>query len=415
MKDNMKKCFLMALAWVMMWSFSFVAQAEEVYYINGDDIYNKTDYALKDGKTTITWVKVSDNCYYDVELADNKEFRNAQQYSTNKTELTIDKSAFGKNGGRFYVRIRVAMQPADENGNIYESDWSTPAEMTIVKINKANFPGMYQVIKNGGKDVNVLTGKVEKIIFDKNKDGWLDMIELRDAYKITTVDIMKKVNGKYKLTKATSISSFEGVEYFPNLYCIQVTRFSGKKVDLSKCNAKDIEIHRHTSKQLTVIAPNATRISISEPLKDNTQIDLSKCSSVVELGVVADNTKGTKVLKLPKEKKKLKILILAKIQLKSIDMNSYKNLQQLYLYRCDAKSVKVNKCKDLRYIYICQCEKIKSLNLKSNKKLRGADFYQSPGLTKKTVKKSKSGKYTWNKGRWWEETAAYKKDMEQFH
>ena len=96
-------------------------------------------------------------------------------------------------------------------------------------------------------------------------------------------------------------------------------------------------------------------------------------------------------------------------------MNSYKNLQQLYLYRCDAKSVKVNKCKDLRYIYICQCEKIKSLNLKSNKKLRGADFYQSPGLTKKTVKKSKSGKYTWNKGRWWEETAAYKKDMEQFH
>ena len=43
----------------------------------------------------------------DVELADNKEFRNAQRYSTDKTELTIDKSAFGQNGGRFYVRIRV--------------------------------------------------------------------------------------------------------------------------------------------------------------------------------------------------------------------------------------------------------------------------------------------------------------------
>ena len=176
MKDNMKKCFLMALAWVMMWSFSFVAQAEEVYYINGDDIYNKTDYVLKDGKTTITWVKVADNCYYDVELADNKEFRNAQQYSTNETELTIDKSAFGKNGGRFYVRIRVAPQTTDENGNIYEGDWSTPAEMTIVKINKANFPGMYQVIKNGGKDINILTGKVEKIIFDKNKDNFSKII-----------------------------------------------------------------------------------------------------------------------------------------------------------------------------------------------------------------------------------------------
>lgn len=260
MKGNMKKYFLMTLAVVMMWSISFVAQADEVCYIHGDNIYNKTDYALTDGKTTVTWVNVSDGCYYDVELADNKEFRNAQQYTTNKTELI-----------------------------------------------------------------------------------------------------------------------------------------------------------RHTSKQLTLIAPNATQISILEPLKDNTQIDLSKCSNVVELGVVADNTKGTKVLKLPKEKSNLRILKLAKIQLKTIDMNAYTNLQQLFMYRCEAKNVKVNKCKNLRYIYLCQCDKIKSLNLKSNNKLRGADFYKSPGLTKKTVKKSKSGKYTWNKGRWWEETAAYKKDMEEIY
>lgn len=415
MKNNLKKYFLMALAWVMMWSFSFVAQAEEAFDLSGEYIHINTEIALENGKTTITWPRISDNCFYDVELADNKQFQNAQLYSTSETKLTIEKSAFGKNGGRFYVRVRGAMYPVDGTETTLVGDWSTPAEMTIVKINKTNFPGMYQVIKNGGKDINILTGEVEKVIFDQNKDGWLDPIELNKVYKLTTTDISKKVNGKYKLTKATSISSFKGVEYFPNLHSIRVTRFSGKKADLSKCSATYVDFRRHTSKQLTVIAPNATRISISEPLKDNTQIDVSKCSSVVELGVVADNTKGTKVLKLPKEKSKLKILILSKIQVKTIDMNAYKNLQQLYMYRCDAKSVKVNKCKDLRYIYICQCKKIKSLNLKSNNKLRGADFYQSPGLTKTTVKKSKSGKYTWNKGRWWENTATYKKDMEKLY
>lgn len=194
-------------------------------------------------------------------------------------------------------------------------------------------------------------------------------------------------------------------------------RYSGKKADLSKCSATFVEFRRHTSKQLTVIAPNAQRVRVIEPIKNNSSIDLRKCSGAVVIEIDAENNsgKGAKVVKLPKEKNNLKVLQLCRVYVKSLNLNTYTNLQQLYMYRCDTKSVKVNKCKKLRYVYICQCSKIKSLNLKSNKKLRGADFYETPGLTKKTVKKSKSGKYTWNKGPWWESTSAYKKDMNELY
>ena len=115
----------------------------------------------------------------------------------------------------------------------------------------------------------------------------------------------------------------------------------------------------------------------------------------------------------PKSKKNLRVLSLSEIGTKSLNMNEYTNLQQVYFYECEATSIKVNKCKNLRYIYFYYCDNIKSLNLKSNKKLRGADFYKTPGLTKSTVKRPKNGKYTWNTGKWWYKTAAYKKDMEK--
>lgn len=414
-KNRIKKTFTMVLFLVGLCTFPHIVQAEGILDSSGGSIYIRDDAVLENGKTTIRWSGFSDRFSYDIELADNKKFKNAKQYSTNATELTIQKSAFGKHGGRFYIRIRAVENATEESDTTTIGAWSTPVEMVFVKIDKTNFPGMYKVMKNGSTRINIITGAVEKIIYDKNGDGWLDPVEADAVYTIVTTDISKKVNGKYKLTKATSISSFEGVEYFPNLYSIQVMRYSGKKADLSKCSAVHVEFRRHASKQLTVIAPNAKTVRVIEPLKDNTQIDLKKCSSAVSIEVNADNTKGTKVLKLPKKKTKLKLLDLCKVQVKSLNLNAYTKLQQLYMYRCDTKSVKVNKCKNLRYVYICQCRKIKSLNLKSNKKLRGADFYETPGLTRQTVKQSKSGKYTWNKGPWWEDTSAYKKDMNNLY
>ncbi len=411
----MKRWFLILLVFLGLCTFSNKAQAMTDF--SSGSIYIYDDVILENEKATIKWSGFSDRFSYDVELADNMQFIDAKQYSTNATELTIEQSAFGEHGGRFYVRVRAILHITEESDTTTIGDWSAPTEMVFVKVDKTNFPGMYKVMKNGGVKIDIMTGDVEKIIYDENGDGWLDPSEVDKVYDIVTTDINKKVNDKYKLIKATSISSFKGVEYFPNLYNVRVMRYSGKKADLSKCLARHVEFRRHTSKQLTVIAPNAKTVRVIEPLKDSPRIDLRKCSSAVLIEVNTENSvgKGAKELKLPNEKMKLKLLDLCEVHVKNLKLNAYTNLQQLYMYRCDTKNVKVNKCKNLRYIYICQCKKIKSLNLKSNKMLRGADFYETPGLTKKTVKKSNSGKYTWNKGTWWEKTSAYKQDMNNLY
>ncbi len=405
---RMKKIFLIMLICLGLCSITHKAQAMTDF--SSGSVYINDNVTLENEKATIKWSGFSDRFTYDVELADNLQFTDAKLYSTNATELTIEQSAFGEHGGRFYVRVRGILHTTEESETTTIGDWSAPKEMIFVKVDKTNFPGMYQVIKNGGVKINFMTGDVEKIIYDKNGDDWLDPAEVAQVYEIATSDISKQVNGKYKLKKATSISGFKGVEYFPRLYNIRVMRYSGKKADLSNCTAKNVELRRHTSKKLTMIAPNAKTIRVIEPLKANPRIDLAKCSSAVSIEVQAENSskKGTKRLKLPKEKKNLKVLDLCEVHVKSLNLNAYTNLQKLYLYRCNTKKLKVNKCKGLRYLFICQCKKIKSLNLKSNKQIIGADFYQTAGLTKRAVKKSNRGKYTWNKGTWWEETSAYK-------
>lgn len=235
-----------------------------------------------------------------------------------------------------------------------------------------------------------------------------------NVYSIDTANTSKKVNGVNKIIKATNISSFQGVEYFYNIHSIHVARFSGKKADLSKSSVSSVWMTGVSSKQITVITPTAKTVHVEADLNNKmTKMDLSKCSNAVDID--AYGNEGTKTLKLPKNKKKLKILSISEIGVNSLNVNAYTKLQQLYVYDSDVKSVKVNKCKNLRYIYFWHCNKIKSLNLKSNKKLRGADFYKTPGLTKSTVKRPKNGKYTWDQGKWWYSTSAYKKDMKKLY
>ncbi|MBQ9983456.1 MAG: hypothetical protein IJP29_02595 [Lachnospiraceae bacterium] len=418
MMDNMKKWFLIVFALMGICSFSHMVQAENLSDFSNGSIMIYDDATLEDGKTTIRWNAIalptgsSATFSFDVELADNRQFIDAEQYSTNMTALTIEQSAFGDHGGRFYVRVRVVMHTTGEDATTTAGDWCTPAEMVYIKINKNNFPGMYKVLKNGGK-YNSSNG-VKKIDYDQNGDGWLDPEEINDIWMLGTLNITKKVNGVYKTTKAPDVSSFKGIEYFTNLNSVHIARYSGKTADLSKCPARWVDIRGITAKQFTLNAPNAKDV-IVEASHDTkmTKLDVSKCKNVIDLTAYGNN--GTKTLKLPKNKKKLKVLSVSEIGAKSLNLNAYTKLQQLYVYDCDVKSVKVNKCKNLRYIYFWYCDNIKSLNLKSNTKLRGADFYKTPGLTATTVKKSKSGKYTWNKGKWWYGTSAYKKDMKKLY
>ncbi len=415
-KMTMKKAILMFVCLLGVCGVSQVAYATDYSYMTNQapEIY-ETPSMDKEGNATITWFSVASQpeesnvtLSYDVELAKSAEFVSPTQYSASINTLKLNKSVFGTNGGKFYVRIRTVVSITGDNPSVTTSAWSETKEMVFVKINKTNFPGMYKVLKNGGQ-YNGEKG-VKKIKFDKNGDSWLDPSEVQNITTLGTMDTYKKKKGKSKLVKATNISSFKGIEYLTSVSTVSIDRYSGKKADLSKCNAYYVNIEGVSAKQLTVNAPNAQIIYIQPDIDTKvTKIDVSKCKNVVDLLVYGN--KGTKTLKLPKNKDKLKVLSLSEYGFKSINLNGYTNLQQVYFYECNVKSVKVNKCKDLRYIYFYYCDNIKSLNLKSNKKLRGADFYHSPGLTKTTVKRPKNGKYTWNKGKWWYDTAKFKKDM----
>ena len=395
------------------WAIDYSSMVEKAPYI-----YNTAAFD-SDGNTTILWegsayqVEGDDTQVgYEMQLANNTGFDKAKSYSAKNAMLTLNKSTFGAQGGIFYFKVRVVVDYADENKTDLYSPWSEVCEMTFVKISKKNFPGMYKILLNGSKYNG--EKKVEKLVFDKNKDGWLDAQEINELTFFTTIDETKKQNGKYKLIKAPTISSFKGIEYLTNLYDVSVARYSGKKADLSKCKADMVWIRGISARQFTLKAPYAKQVFVeAAPNGKMTKIDVSACKNAVDLSVYGN--KKTKTVKLPKNKKNLKVLSLSDLKVTTLNVNAYENLQQLYVYDCGTKKVQVNKCKDLRYIYFYCCDAIKSLDLTSNKKLRGADFYQTPGLTKSTVKKSKNGKYTWNKGKWWYGTAKYKKDMKDLY
>ncbi len=410
----------MLLCLVGVCSVSQKAYATDYSYLTekAPEIY-MTPSLDSEGKTNITWF--SPVCQpedqtvmlsYEIELAKNMEFTEAKTYTATSESLVLDKATFGINGGKFYVRVRNRVNITGETPSTVVSPWSEGKEMVFVKINKTNFPGMYKVLLNGGME-NTMKG-TKKVIYDTNKDGWLDPMEIENVNSLSTKNTYKKKNGKNVLTKAPVISSFKGVEYLTGLDVVSVARFSGKKADLSKCHAYMVSIEGVTSKQISVIAPNAEIVWVQPEVNTKiTKIDVSKCNRAYE--ILAYGNMGTKTLKLPKNKKNLKVLSLSEYGFKSLNLNSFTNLQQLYLYECDMKSLKVDKCRGLRYIYFYYCDNIKSLNLKSNKKLRGADFYETPGLTKSTVQRPQNGKYTWNKGKWWYSTTAYKKDMNKLY
>lgn len=188
MMCKVKKWFLIVFALMGICSFSYMVQAENISDYSNGSIRIYDDATLENGKTTIRWNAIAPSSdssatfSFDVELADNKQFIDADQYSTNATELTIEKSAFGEHGGRFYVRVRVVVHTTGESVNTIAGDWSAPTEMVFVKIDKTNFPGMYKVIKNGGTKINILTGDIEKIIYDENADGWIDSVEAKKVF-----------------------------------------------------------------------------------------------------------------------------------------------------------------------------------------------------------------------------------------
>lgn len=379
---------------------TYASELEEYAPIFQDDF--STFYLDEAGNARIHWnpswwPSDASSLTYEVEIASNPEFTEAQKFETQETSLALKKSQFGTNGGKYYCRVRVCDSSAETP--VY-SNWSETKEFAYVKINKTNFPGLYTLLK--------------KNISDTNEDGWLDPTEIQNIWSLETRSVSKQKNGKWVTTPATKVSSLEGVEYLTNLCSISLDQYSGKKVDLSKNKVTSLTIRGITSTQISVNAPDATYVHIESHFSTKlTKMDLAKCNKAVNLSAYGSNK--TKTLKLPSTKKNLKVLSLSDFGFKTLNVNAYTNLQQLYVYKCNLSKAQLNKCKNLRYLYFYFCDKIKNVDISKNTKLRGIDIYSCKGLSKKTVKTYKKTKLTWNKGKWWYSTDAYSKDMNNLY
>ncbi len=400
------------------------AQATEYDYSDSDfsssisapwirETYEDSYAFDENGETRLTW-----NAYYfnsdsvityEVEFGTKEDFSDAVTYTTSEPSLTLSKSVFGTNGGKFYFRVRAC-----ENGYNY-SNWSDTAEAIYVKINKANFPGMYKLLEEGGRQMN-FEGGYDTYTYDSNEDGWLDPYEIHNIWGLFTASVKKTKDGKIYYEPHVKISSLKGVEYLTNLSTISLYQYSGKKVDCTdNPRMHSIRISGITSNKITVISPTAKTVDVEATYtnKNFKAINLSKCPNAIQISAYGNN--GTPKLKLPKVKTNLKELSVSDLGMKTLDLNPYTNLQLLYVYNSDITSVKLNKCTDLRYLYFYYCSNIKSLDLSQNKKLIGFATVSAPGLTASSVKGYKNAKkVTFNSkdGKWWYGTEEYQELMQ---
>lgn len=373
------------------------------------------DYSLNEnGEAKLTWMpnyySSNSEITYEVEFSANADLSNAKTYTVSEPSLTLSLADFGENGGRFYARVRYI-----ENGYNYSS-WSEISEIIYVKINKTNFPGMYKLLKKGGKQLNFIDGSYISHIYDKNGDGWLDPREIYDISGLYTASVKKTKDGKTYYEPHVKVSSLEGIEYLTNLFSIHLIQYSGTRIDCSNNpRLHNIDVRGITSKKITIISPTANSIQVEATYtnKNFKSINLSKCPNAIQ--ITAYGNDGTPKLTLPKAKTTLKELSVSELGMKTLNLNEYTGLQLLYVYNSDITNVKINKCTDLRYLYFYYCSNIKSLDLSKNKKLIGFSTVTTPGLTEKTVKGYKNAdKATFNSkdGKWWYGTEEYQELMQ---
>ncbi len=381
-------------------------------------VYGGVNFDEKTQETMVMFSKEQYHNYaenttlsYEIQLASDAQFTNPKKYETTDSSVRIAKEDFGKDGGKLYFRARHCVKPA--SATAITGEWMTTRELVHIKISKKNFPGLYQLLKKGGEAMN-FEGEYRKVIYDQNSDGWLDPEEIQSLTSLSTENHLKKKNGVYHRIPTAKVSGMQGVEYLTNLHDISLVHYSGKKMDLRKNTVIWIDLRGIASKQFTLLAPDAKTVFVEPSIKNKMQkMDLSSCVSAVDLSAYGNF--ATKNVKLPRANKKLKILSVSDIGLKTLNLNKYKNLQQIYVYHCPVNKLKVNRCKKLRYVYFYYCDRIKSLNLSASKKMVGMDLYRSPGLSKRTIKVKKGTKITLNKGKWWYDTKSYKKDMSKIY
>ncbi len=355
-----------------------------------------------------------------------------------KYKYQIPVSVLGSNGGKLYVRIRVVgTLNSDEIYSTYQYGkcWQgyyayfgtkkqsmTRNYFEYVKINRTNFPGMYQLLKNG---YYYCDSKGKKSYYDANKDGWLDPQEISQIYVIKNYQY-KKFSGNYEkcytpLTYQSKISSLKGLHFFPWVSRLTLRDYTASKMDLTNYpNITYIDMREFQVKAFTLVAPHAKEIRVESETGGSwknatlTKIDLSKCSSAVVLSASGSYFKPATIV-LPNNQKNLQHLSIGYAKGKTLNLNKYTNLKIMELYNIEASNVLVNKCSDLRYAYFWADFNLKQLDFSNSKKLVGVDTYDCKNLSKSKIKVPKGAKNTTQKGKWWYLTRQYKNLLNQIY
>lgn len=445
-------------------------------------VYSFDMESIKDNHIIVSWTYSnnyttdSDNGNYknpfidikgfEIQVCTDKDYP-ANKVKTYKTAKYIDNvesakytyripvSILGKNGGKLYARIRAYGKiktikgtiSSEEPTNIQVGDtvyggyqnltcWGGSYLLTnykenmerdyceYVKITKANWGGMYSLIRKG---YYYCDSNGVKSYYDQNHDGWLDPSEIRNIYTISNYKYGKSPNDNayWLLTKTNTyqykISNLDGLRFLPWVSTIQIRDYTAKKMDLSKYgHIRTVSIRELWQSQIQLVAPYAKEIKIESEIGGSwnkaklSSIDVSKCNAVVYLTLGGSYYKYI-TTKLPTSAKNLRWISLSYNRESTIDLNKYKNLNLAYFYANKFTKCKMAKCTKLNYVYFYCSDQIKSVNLTNAKALKGVDIYNCKKLTSSGVKTVKKTKITKNKGRWWESTKTWKKIIDDIY
>lgn len=299
--------------------------------IKGGFLEIKSASLTSSGKAKLSWEKIYlpssklAKITYQVQMADNPDFKNATTYKTTKTSLSIAKSKLGTNGGKFYFRLRAYDSASGEK--VY-SDWSATAEYSFVKINATNFPGLHMVLKNGIVKYDA-EGNKSTTVFDTNKDGWLDPAEISEINEIVILQGSFPGENGWVYVDSEAVSSLEGLEYLSYVSTVDVDNFTGTQVDLTDTNVDRLSIGNYAGASLQIIAPRTDEIEVDVDYENAylTSLDLSECNWAKSIWV--NGCSETRLLKLPKCKWRLKTLRLNNLTINEADLNVYSNLKNL--------------------------------------------------------------------------------------
>lgn len=372
--------------------------------------------SMADGKVTICWQyhtgNGTDNVSYQLEVALDEAFtKQTCVIDSETTSAVVSKDAFGENGGYIYMRVRALF--TDAQGNVSYSDYSAVSKYTFVKINKKNFPGLYNVLKNWNcyeaqKRESVITKgnkvsqKVVAVQYTKksknNKDGWLDPSEISTIHKIGR----KSYSFKNLSVPKYKIPSLEGIEYFSKLKCLEIYGYQKENLTLLNPELKDLNMENF-GKKLNIKAPHLTSIDLydgsAKTSADSRKIRID-AENLTSLTISGNDTKLT----LGKMKKLQELELDAiKAEQKTLYLSRFKNLKQVTLRFSDFTKIDAGNCKKLQELYCYQYKYLNSINLKHCNKLEHVGSYSCPKLTDRKVSLPKGKKKACriNKGLWW--------------